>query len=158
MTHKKRNERSALVKQSDQAKLDDAGYERPSSHADVIIGLEASAKPWGLPTIRMFGRAPADSVAGQTLAALPLCAILTVPALILALIGFFLVGAPLLTAGLTVVGFVGGAAFAWKLTQRPPSGPLVKPSVINAQVVSSTTPSVPVVLSQPEPEADAASS
>jgi hypothetical protein len=157
MTQRKRNERSALVKQSDPAQLDDAGCERPGPHADVIFTLEVGVKRWWQPWLKVFTKAPATSPLGQTLAAVPLCAILTLPAFAMAAIGFFFVKIPLLTAGLTVVGFAGGAWFAWSLTRLSRPGPVVNPPVIKGRVVAPVTRPVPIALPEPDTEAGTAS-
>lgn len=118
---RKLRERTALVKQSDQARLDEDGYERTTQFADVLFTLEAEAtvdpEQGGSWKLKATGRAPADSALGRTLATVPLCAILVLPPFTMGLAGSLFVKIPLLTAGLAILGLAGGAWFAWHLTR-----------------------------------------
>jgi len=121
-TSRKQRERTALVKLSDQARIDEDGYERASPVADVLFTLEAEAtvdpelgSRWKLKAI---GRAPADSALGKALATIPLCAILGVPPFTMGLAGSMFVKIPWLTAGMAILGLAGGAWFAWHLTRK----------------------------------------
>jgi hypothetical protein len=150
MTQRKRNERSALVKQSEQAH-DEAVFERPTSKADVIVKLEAGvsrSRFW----VKLFGQAPAESPLGQAFATLPLCMILVCPPFVLAAAGFLFVKIPLVTAGLTVIGFGGGAWFASRLTRKRHTVP--DHPVIKGQVLPPAAPRVVVTSPQPDSEAD----
>lgn len=121
-TSRKQKERTALVKQSDQARLDEDGYERTTQFADVLFTLEAEAtvdpEQGGSWKLKATGRAPADSALGRTLATVPLCAILVLPPFAMGLAGSLFVKIPLLTAGLAILGLAGGAWFAWHLTRK----------------------------------------
>lgn len=125
---RKQRERTALVKQSDQARVDEDGYERTTQVADVLFTLEAEAtgdlQQGGSWKLKATGRAPADSALGRTLATIPLCAILVLPPFTMGLAGSLFVKIPLLTAGMAILGLAGGAWFAWHLTRsrKTPSG------------------------------------
>jgi hypothetical protein len=125
-TSRKRKERTALVKQSDQARLDEEGYERPTPVADVLFTLEAEAtvdpEQGGSWKLKATGRAPADSALGRTLATVPLSAILVLPPFTMGLAGSLFVKIPLLTAGMSILGLIGGAWFAWYLTRSRTAG------------------------------------
>jgi hypothetical protein len=121
-SRKQQRERTALVKQSDQARLDEDGYERTTSFADVLFTVEAEASvdptQGGSWKLKATGRAPADSALGRTLATIPLCAILVLPPFTMGLAGSLFVKIPLLTAGMAILGLAGGAWFAWYLTRK----------------------------------------
>lgn len=121
-TSRKQKRRTAVVKQHDQARFDEDGYERPTPVADVLFTLEAEASVdpdrGGRWKLKATGRAPANSALGRTLATIPLCAILGVPPFTMALAGSLFVKIPWLTAGMAILGLAGGAWFAWHLTRK----------------------------------------
>jgi hypothetical protein len=150
LRHKKDHERSALVKLTKPQDLDLSAVV-PSDDSYVLIGAQAdytAAADENRIGGKVIGGAPADSVLGRSFAAIPLILPMAGLPITTGLIGKFLIGDPLLTMILVILGLFIGVGFAVYLVRhRRPRSHATTP--VAAPIVPLQAP-LPAPVTQPQ--------